>query len=105
MIQVGVARGVEDVANANAAVHRLAGNGEDLGDHRVWLLATIATGAELLGLGAQLRVVESANGWLERVSRLDDLVVSLDIALILGAHGDAHEPIDDGNALEKLTHV
>ena len=35
LIEVDAARGIEDVADADRAIHRLAGHREDLGNHRV----------------------------------------------------------------------
>ena len=105
MIEVCVARRIEDVANANTAIHRFTRGREDLRNHVVRLGARRDTSAKLHGLLAELCIGQRAHRWLEGVGEVDDLEITLHIALVLGAHRHTDEPIENGNAFEKLTHV
>ena len=76
--RVEVELGVEHGADADGAVHRLAGHGHDLDQQLVFRLAVGEPLAELLGLGAELRVGEDAGAFFQRVDLRDPAVVGFD---------------------------
>jgi len=90
--------GIEDVPDADGAVHRLACHGEDLGHQVEGLFAGLQPRAERFGLLAQLRVGQRTDVRLELADRCHHAQVALDHALIAGAEELASERAEDGDA-------
>ena len=93
---------VEDVANADGAVHGLARNGEDFWAQVEGLLAFGNARAELIGHGHELRIGEGAHAVLLAIHQVHLLEVPLDHALVLRAEGAADDPIENGDTFEEL---
>ena len=93
---------VEDVANANGAVHGFARDGKDFRSQVEGLLALGNAGAELIGHGHELRIGEGAHAVLLLIHQVHLLEVPLDHALVLRAQGAADDPIENGDTFEEL---
>ena len=93
---------VEDVANADGAVHGFARNGEDFWAQVEGLLAFGNARAELIGHRHELRIGEGAHAVLLAIHQVHLLEVPLDHALVLRAQGAADDPIENGDTFEEL---
>ena len=93
---------VEDVANADGAVHGFARNGEDFWAQVEGLLAFGNARAEFIGHRHELRIGEGAHAVLLAIHQIHLLEVPLDHALVLRAQGAADDPIENGDTFEEL---
>ena len=93
---------VEDIANADGAVHGFARDGKDFWSQVEGLLALGNARAELIGHGHELRIGEGAHAVLLLIHQVHLLEVPLDHALVLRAQGAADDPIENGDTFEEL---
>jgi hypothetical protein len=102
LVGVEVLLGVEDLADADVAVHRLANDRERLGQHVArFELAGHQPLAQLLRAGAELLVGQGLDLRLLRVDLLDDLAETLEEPLVAAAE-DFGEDFLDG---ERIGHL